>query len=62
MTGIFLQFSRVLPAEYPLTGEVSHHLAGELGFGRLLDFGAIMPRLPTVVRMVRARAPDAGTS
>jgi hypothetical protein len=45
MTGIFLQLSRVLPGQYPLTGEVSYYLSNELGFGRLLDFGVIMPRL-----------------
>ncbi len=45
MTGIFLQLSRVLPDEYPLTGEVSHYLSNELGFGRLLDYGVIVPRL-----------------
>ncbi len=45
MTGIFLQLSRVLPAEYPLTDDVSSYLSAELGFGRLLDFGVIVPRL-----------------
>jgi hypothetical protein len=45
MAGIFLQLSRVLPAEYPLTGEVGQYLSNELGFGRLLDFGVIVPRL-----------------
>jgi len=45
MTGIFLQLSRVLPDEYPLTEEVSYFLSNELGFGRLLDFGVIVPRL-----------------
>ena len=45
MTGIFLQLSRVLPDEYPLTGEVSHYLSNELGFGRLLDYGVIVPRV-----------------
>jgi hypothetical protein len=45
MTGIFLQLSRVLPDEYPLTDEVSHYLSNELGFGRLLDYGVIVPRL-----------------
>ena len=46
MTGIFLQLSRVLPDEYPLPGEVSDYLSDELGFGRLLDYGVIEPRLP----------------
>jgi hypothetical protein len=45
MTGIFLQLSRVLPDEYPLTGEVGDYLSDELGFGRLLDYGVIVPRL-----------------
>ena len=46
MTGIFLQLSRVLPDQYPLPGEVSDYLSDELGFGRLLDYGVIEPRLP----------------
>ncbi|AQT75733.1 hypothetical protein [Streptomyces sp. fd1-xmd] len=45
MTGIFLQLSRVLPDEYPLRGTVQAHLDREIGFGRLLDFGVIVPRL-----------------
>ena len=45
MTGIFLQLSRVLPDEYPLTGDVESYLGNELGFGRLVDFGVIVPRL-----------------
>ncbi len=45
MAGIFLQLSRVLPGQCPLTGEVGYYLSNELGFGRLLDFGVIMPRL-----------------
>lgn len=45
MTGIFLQLSRVLPDEYPLTGDVGTYLGDELGFGRMLDFGVIVPRL-----------------
>jgi hypothetical protein len=45
MTGIFLQLSRVLPDEYPLTDDVGSYLSDELGFGRLLDFGVIVPRL-----------------
>ncbi len=45
MTGIFLQLARVLPDAYPLTGHVSSYLSAELGLGRLLDFGVIMPRL-----------------
>ena len=45
MTGIFLQLSRVLPAEYPLGGSVRSYLSAERGFGRLVDFGMIVPRL-----------------
>jgi hypothetical protein len=45
MTGIFLQLSRVLPDEYPLPGSVASYLGSELGFGRLLDYGVIVPRL-----------------
>jgi hypothetical protein len=45
MTGIFLQLSRVLPDGYPLRGSVQSYLSDELRFGRLLDFGVILPRL-----------------
>jgi hypothetical protein len=45
MTGIFLQLSRVLPDEYPLRYDVRSYLSDELGFGRLLDFGLIVPRV-----------------
>jgi hypothetical protein len=45
MTGIFLQLSRVLPDGYPLTGDVSAYVSAELGFGQLLDFGVIGPRV-----------------
>jgi hypothetical protein len=45
MTGIFLQLSRVLPNEYPLRGNVRSYLKAELGFGRLVDYGMIVPRL-----------------
>ena len=48
MTGIFLQLSRVLPDEYPLTDTVDAYLSNELGFGRLLDFGVILPRLQQI--------------
>ncbi len=44
MTGIFLQLSRVLPDEYPLRDGVGVYLDAELGFGRLVDFGVIVPR------------------
>ena len=45
MTGIFLSLSRVLPAEYPLRDGVATYLDVELGFGRLVDYGVIVPRL-----------------
>ena len=45
MTGIFLQLSRVLPDEYPLRDSVRFYLGDELGFGQLLDYGVIAPRL-----------------
>ena len=45
MTGIFLQLSRVLPNEYPLRGCVRYYLDAEHGFGRLVDYGMIVPRL-----------------
>ena len=45
MTGIFLHLSRVLPHEYPLRGSVQSYLGAELRFGRLLDYGVIVPRL-----------------
>jgi hypothetical protein len=45
MTGIFLHLSRVLPHEYPLRGNVESYLSAELRFGRLLDYGVIVPRL-----------------
>jgi hypothetical protein len=48
MTGIFLSLSRVLPDEYPLTGDVDSYLDDELGIGRLIDFGMIVPRLTQI--------------
>jgi deazaflavin-dependent oxidoreductase (nitroreductase family) len=45
MAGIFLQLSRVLPPEYPLGDSVATYLDVELGFGRLIDYGVIVPRL-----------------
>ncbi|WP_460344871.1 hypothetical protein [Actinoallomurus acanthiterrae] len=45
MAGIFLSLSRVLPDAYPLTGDVGSYLDRELGFGRMLDYGVIVPRL-----------------
>jgi hypothetical protein len=48
MTGIFLQLSRVLPHEYPLRDSVQSYLSNELIFGRLVDFGVILPRLQQI--------------
>ena len=48
MAGIFLQLSRVLPHEYPLRDSVHAYLSSELRFGRLLDFGVILPRLQQI--------------
>lgn len=45
MSGIFLQLSRVLPDEYPLRHNVRYYLSAEHGFGRLVDYGVIVPRL-----------------
>ena len=45
MAGIFLQLSRILPDEYPLRDSVRAYLDAEHGFGRLVDFGMIVPRL-----------------
>ena len=45
IAGIFLQLSRVLRDEYPPCGDVDDYLSDELSFGRLLDFGMIVPRL-----------------
>jgi hypothetical protein len=45
MTSIFLQLSRVLPDRYPLADDVDFYLSDELSFGRMLDFGVIIPRL-----------------
>ena len=45
MIGIFIQLSRVLPNQYPLTGEVDSYLPDELGLGGILDFGLIVPRI-----------------
>lgn len=44
MAGIFVQLSRVLPDEYPLGEGARYYLADEHGFGRILDYGVIVPR------------------
>jgi hypothetical protein len=48
MTGLFLQLSRVLPNEYPLRGSVESYLDLEQRFGRAVDYGVILPRLPQI--------------
>jgi len=45
MTGIFLSLSRVLPAAYPLEGDLDVYVRDEHGLGHLLDVGVIVPRL-----------------
>ncbi|GGX63689.1 hypothetical protein [Streptomyces fructofermentans] len=45
MIGVFLQLSRVLPDEYPLSAGARSYLSDEHKFGRLLDYGVITPRL-----------------
>ena len=42
---MFLSLSRVLPNRYPLGDDVAPYVADENGFGRLLDYGIIQPRL-----------------
>jgi hypothetical protein len=60
MTGIFLQLSRILPDEYPLTGSVSSYLKDEFGFGRLLDYGVILPRLDQLYQWSAAELSEPG--
>ena len=43
-----LSFLASSPNEYPLTDNVDSYLSNELGFGRLLDFGVILPRLQQI--------------
>jgi hypothetical protein len=45
MAGIFLSLGRVLPRRYPIDGMVEGYVREENGFGRLLDFAVITPRL-----------------
>jgi hypothetical protein len=49
-TGMFLSVSRVLPAVYPLEGELDEYIADEHALGRLLDVGVIGPRLGALYR------------
>ncbi len=48
MAGIFLSLGRVLPHRYPLTDDVESYLRDEQGFGRMLDYAVIRPRLQTL--------------
>jgi hypothetical protein len=45
MAGAFLSLGRVLPNRYPLEHDLEVYLADEHGFGRMLDYGVIGPRL-----------------
>lgn len=45
MAGIFLSLERVLPLRYPADGEVEAYVRDEHGFGRILDYAVIGPRL-----------------
>ena len=45
MAGIFLSLGRVLPDRYPADDDLEVYLGAENGFGRLLDFAVIQPRL-----------------
>lgn len=45
MAGVFLSLGRVLPDRYPAEDDLAVYLRTENGFGRLLDFAVIQPRL-----------------
>jgi hypothetical protein len=45
MAGAFLSLSRVLPARYPLAGDLERYLDQEQRLGRMLDYIVIVPRL-----------------
>ncbi|HEU4739592.1 MAG TPA: hypothetical protein VFS54_11000 [Solirubrobacterales bacterium] len=45
MAGIFLSLGRVLPDRYPADEDLAVYLHAEHGFGRLLDYAVILPRL-----------------
>jgi hypothetical protein len=47
---MFLSVSRILPAQYPLNGDLDYYIADEHAFGRLLDLGVIAPRLAELYR------------
>ncbi len=44
-TGIFLSLSRILPDRYPLGDDVERYIGIENGFGHVLDYGVIQPRI-----------------
>lgn len=45
MTGIFLSLSRILPDRYPLGDDAERYVTSENGFGHVLDYGVIRPRI-----------------
>jgi hypothetical protein len=45
MAGAFLSLRRVLPDRYPLARDLDAYLADENSFGRMLDYGVIVPRM-----------------
>jgi hypothetical protein len=45
MAGAFLSLSRILPARYPANDGVHAYVEAENNFGRVLDYGVILPRI-----------------
>ncbi len=45
LAGIFLSLSRIVPDKYPLKRNIYEYLSEENEFGRMLDYGMILPRL-----------------
>jgi hypothetical protein len=50
MAGVFLSLSRILPARYPAVDDVLTYVHAENDFGRMLDYGVILPRLQPLYR------------
>ena len=50
LTRMFLTVQRVLPHQYPLTGELDDYIADEHALGLLLDLGVIVPRFTALYR------------